>query len=100
MPDTDFLIVVGALAIASFACRAGGYVMMRYVRITPRIESALKAVPLAVMIGIVVPAATAGRLPELAGLLAVGVVMKLSGNELLAAVAGLVVVAAGRWSGL
>jgi uncharacterized membrane protein len=100
MPDTDFLIVVGALAIASFACRAGGYVMMRYVRITPRIESALKAVPLAVMIGIVIPAATAGSLPELAGLLAVGVVMKLRGNELLAAVAGLVVVAVGRWSGL
>jgi len=100
MPDTDFMTVVAALAVASFACRAGGFMMMRYVRITPRVESALKAVPLAVMIGIVVPAAAAGSVPEIAALFAVGVVMKLLGNEFLAAVAGLAVVAAGRWLAL
>ena len=72
---------------------------MRYVRITPRMQSALKAVPLAVMIGIVMPAASAGRAPELVALVAVAVAMRLSGNELLAALAGLVVVAAGRWAG-
>jgi len=97
MPDADFMTVVTALAVASFACRAGGFMMMRFVRITPRVEAALKAVPLAVMIGIVVPAAAAGNLPEVAALFAVGVVMKLLGNEFLAAVAGLAVVAAGRW---
>ena len=74
--------------------------MMRYLKITPRIESALRAVPLAVMIGIVMPAAATGRIPELAALAAVTVTMKLSNNELLAAVAGLLVVAAGRWLGL
>lgn len=100
MPDADFLIAVAALAVVSFLCRAGGFMMMRFVRITPRIESALKAVPLAVMIGIVMPAAAAGRAPELAALAAVAVTMKLWGNELLAALTGLVVVAAGRWLGL
>ena len=100
MPDADFMTAVAALAVASFACRAGGFMMMRYVRITPRVESALKAVPLAVMIGIVVPAAAAGSVPEIAALFAVGVVMKLLGNEFLAAVAGLAVVAAGRWLAL
>ena len=100
MPDADLMTVVAALAIVAFACRAGGFMMMRYVRITPRVESALKAVPLAVMIGIVVPAAAAGSLPEIAALFAVGVVMKLLGNEFLAAIAGLAVVAAGRWLAL
>jgi len=74
--------------------------MMRFVRITPRMEAALRAVPLAVMIGIVMPAVATGRMPELAALAGVGVVMKLTGNELLAALAGLAVVAAGRWLGL
>jgi len=100
MPDADFLVTVLALAAASFFCRAGGFMAMRYVRITPRMQSALKAVPLAVMIGIVMPAASAGRVPELAALVAVGFTMRFSGNELLAAVAGLVVVAGGRWAGL
>jgi uncharacterized membrane protein len=100
MPDVDFLVTVLALAAASFFCRAGGFMAMRYVRITPRMQSALKAVPLAVMIGIVMPAASTGRVPELAALVAVGFAMRFSGNELLAAVAGLVVVAGGRWAGL
>jgi uncharacterized membrane protein len=100
VPDADFLTAVAALAVASFACRAGGFMMMRYVRITPRMESALRAVPLAVMIGIVMPAAAAGRPPELAALVAVGLVMRVSGNEFMAALAGLAVVAGGRWLGL
>ena len=45
-------------------------------------------------------AASAGRAPEVVALVAVTVAMRLSGNELLAAVAGLVVVAVGRWAGL
>jgi uncharacterized membrane protein len=100
MPDADFMTAVAALAVASFFCRAGGFVVMRYVRITPRMESALKAVPLAVMIGIVLPAAAAGRPPELVALVAVGLAMKVWSNELVAALAGLSVVAAGRWLGL
>jgi hypothetical protein len=52
------------------------------------------------MIGIVMPAAAAGRPPEIAGLLAVALVMRVTANELLAALAGLAVVAAGRGLGL
>ena len=100
MPDLDFPVTVVALAVASFFCRVGGFMAMRYVRITPRLQAALKAVPLAVMIGIVMPAASAGRIPELAALVAVGFAMRWRGNELLAAVAGLAVVAGGRWAGL
>ncbi len=100
MPDGDIALAVLALAVASYACRAGGFLLMRFVPITPRIEAALRAVPLAVMVGIVTPSAASGRVPELAALVAVAIVMKRSGNELLAALAGLAVVAGGRWAGL
>ena len=51
----DFLLALAAMAAASYACRLGGFAAMRFVRATPRIEAALRAVPLSVMIGIVAP---------------------------------------------
>ncbi len=100
MVDPDFLLTVGLLALVTFGCRLAGYLMMRFVPPTPRVQSALRAVPLAVMIGIITPTALTGRVPELAGLLAVIGVMRLTRNELGAAVAGLVVVALGRYFGV
>jgi uncharacterized membrane protein len=99
MPDADITLAVLVLAAVSYACRAGGFLLMRFVRITPRIEAALRAVPLAVMVGIVMPSAASGRVPELAALPAVAIVMKLTGNELAAALVGLAMVAGGRWLG-
>ena len=97
---SSFLIAVAAMALASYACRIGGFVLMGYIPITPRVEAALKAIPLGVMIGIVTPAVAAGRVPEIAGLVAVGVVMKLVRNDLAAALAGAAVVALCRWAGV
>ena len=95
-----FLIALAAMAVASYACRVGGYVLMGYIPITPRVEAALKAIPLGVMIGIAAPTAAGGRIPELAGLAAVGIVMKLARNDLAAALSGAAVVAVCRWAGL
>jgi uncharacterized membrane protein len=98
--DTVFLVAVAAMAAASYACRVAGYVLMGYVPITPRVQAALKAIPLGVMIGIVTPSAAAGRVPEIAGLAAVGVAMKLTRNDLAAALSGAAVVALCRWAGV
>ena len=95
--ESTFLLALAGMALASFACRISGFLLMGYVTITPRVESALKAIPLSVMVGIVTPAATSGKLPELLALLAVGVVMKLVRNDLAAAVAGAATVAVARW---
>lgn len=84
------------VAAASFACRAAGYLLMAWVRVTPRIEAALRAVPLAVMVGLVMPSAASGRVPESLGLLAVVLAMKLARNDLVAAVAGAATVALAR----
>ena len=95
--DSTFLLALAGMALASFACRISGFLLMGYVTITPRVEAALKAIPLSVMVGIVTPAATSGKLPELLALLAVGVVIKLVRNDLAAAVAGAATVAIARW---
>ena len=49
------------------------------------------------MIGIVAPAAVRGGLPELAGLAVALFVMRRSGHDLAAAMAGVVTVALLRW---
>lgn len=97
--DTTFLLAVAAMAVASYACRVSGYLLMGFVPITPRVEAALKSIPLGVMIGIVTPAAFAGRVPELAGLAAVGIVMKLTRSDVAAALTGAATVAVFRWAG-
>jgi uncharacterized membrane protein len=96
--ESTFLLALVGMGLASFACRISGFLLMGYVRITPRVEAALKAIPISVMVGIVTPAATAGKLPELLGLLAVGLAMKLVRNDLAAAVAGAATVAVVRWA--
>lgn len=92
----DFLVALIAMGFASFFCRAGGFFLMRYVTVTPRVEAGLKAIPLSVMVGIVAPVAAKGQPAELAALVVVGVVMKATGNDLIAAVAGVAVIALTR----
>ncbi len=96
--ESTFLLALLGMGLASFACRIGGFLLMGYVTITPRVEAALKAIPISVMVGIVTPAATSGQLPELLGLLAVGLAMKLLRNDLAAAVAGAATVGLARWA--
>ncbi|WP_163311971.1 AzlD family protein, partial [Enterobacter cloacae] len=83
-----------AMALASFACRASGFWLMRFIPVTPRLEAALKATPVAVMAGIVVPVAMRGQPGELVALGMVGLAMRLTGNDLVAALAGVVTLAA------
>ena len=91
--EYGFLLALVGMALASYACRLAGFLLMGLVTITPRVEAALRAIPLGVMIGIVIPAASAGRVPELLALVVVGTVMKLVRNDLAAAVAGAATVA-------
>jgi uncharacterized membrane protein len=93
MVRPEFWPFLGLLAAASLACRFGGFWLMRFVTITPRLEAALKATPLAVMAGIVVPAALRGSWPEWLGIAATVCVIRIWNNDLAAALAGVAVVA-------
>lgn len=94
--DLSFYLALLGMAVASYACRVGGFLLMGWVTITPRLEAALRAMPIGVMVGIVAPYVAAGRPPEIAGLVTVAVVMKLTRSDIVAAVAGAAVVAIGR----
>lgn len=95
MPAEHVILVV-LLALSTYACRAGGYVAMRYVRLTPRVRQWLDALPLAVMGAFLAPIAIDGGVPETAGLAATVVATRFSGNSLVATLVGVVVVAALR----
>lgn len=92
----DFLLFILALGCASLACRLSGFWIMRFVDITPRVEAALKATPLAVMVGLVVPAALRGGLAEITAIGMTALAMKITKSDLLSAVIGVAVVAIGR----
>ncbi len=100
MLSAEFIPALLAMAAASFACRAGGFLLMRFVTITDRLQAALRAIPLAVMIGIVAPTAVSASPAELAGLGIIALLMKLTGNDVIAALAGVAAVAAARAAGL
>src|SRR5262249_40550696 len=92
----DLLPLLLAVTLASFACRAGGFWLMRLVNVTPRIQAALKAAPLAVMAGIVVPAALHGGAPEWLGLIVCAGVMRFTHRDLIAALSGVGTLAIAR----
>ncbi len=98
--DFHFLMAILAMAVASYACRVAGYLLMGYVPVTGRVQAALKAIPLGVMIGIVLPSALSGKVPELVGLAVVFVAMRLTGKDVVAALAGAAAVAVCRAVGL
>ena len=91
--DIAFLPLLVIMTITAFATRAGGFWLMRYVPTTPAIEAALKATPLAVMVGIVTPVAARGNLPELAALVAILITVRFTGNDLIGSIVGVAVVA-------
>jgi uncharacterized membrane protein len=92
----EFLLFAAILGVASLVCRLGGFWIMRFVDITPRLEAALRATPLAVMVGLVTPAALRGGIIELTALVITGLAMKATRSDLLSAVIGVAVVALGR----
>jgi uncharacterized membrane protein len=96
-PRPDFLWLLLAASTVAFICRAGGFLLMRFIPASPRLEAALKATPLAVMVGIVAPAvvgaAAAGSMGEMLALMLIIGLSKLGLNDVAIATAGVAVVA-------
>jgi uncharacterized membrane protein len=92
----DIVPLLLALALASYACRVGGFWLMRFVVVTPRLRATLAAAPLAVMLGIVTPVAMRGGLAEWIGLIATFVAMRLAKSDLIAMFCGIAAVALAR----
>jgi uncharacterized membrane protein len=93
---TDVLVAILVMGLASYACRIGGFLLMRYVAVTPRVEAWLEAIPIALIGAILGPVAANGGMPEWLGLAAAIGMMKVTGNDFLSATAAVVVVAGTR----
>jgi uncharacterized membrane protein len=94
--DTGTLVVILVMALAAAACRFLGYGFMRFIPVTPRLEAGLNAVPLAVMIGIILPPLLRGGIPELVGFAVTVLAVRLRLNDFIAILSGMGVVAALR----
>jgi uncharacterized membrane protein len=93
-PDAFAAILL--MGFASYACRAGGYFLMRYVSVTPRVAAWLKAIPIALIGAILGPVAANGSPAEWLGLGTAIAMMRLTGNDFVGVVASVAVVAIGR----
>jgi uncharacterized membrane protein len=80
-----FLLVAAAAALA---CRCAGYLAMRYLPPSHRLDAALRATPLAVMSGISAMALAAGGVTEAAALGFAAMVAMVTRNDVGAALAG------------
>ena len=95
--DTTTLVAIAVMAVAAALCRLSGFWFMRLIPITPRLAAGLDAIPLAVMIGIILPPVLRGGIPESVGLVATVMAMRLTGNDFVAVITGIGSVAAARW---
>lgn len=89
----DVLQAVLLLGLASYACRFGGFFLMRYVSITPRVEAWLRAIPIALIGAILGPVAVNGGPPEWLGLAAAIGLMRATGNDFAGVLGGVATVA-------
>jgi uncharacterized membrane protein len=84
------------LGLATYACRAGGFFLMRYVTITPRVEAWLRSIPIALIGALLGPIAVNGGPPEWLGLVAAIGLMYVTSNEFFSAIAACAIVALAR----
>jgi uncharacterized membrane protein len=89
-------LAIAVMVVATYACRASGLVLMSRVRLTPRIERALRALPGSIVVATVVPIAGDAGAPALLALAGTIVIMSLFRLELVAILAGLGIVAGAR----
>jgi uncharacterized membrane protein len=81
--------VILAMAVVTYSMRAGGFWLMRYVTVTPRVRRMLEASPGAVIVATVAPIVLREGLPALVAVLVGGGVMMLWRRDYLAVIAGM-----------
>jgi uncharacterized membrane protein len=98
--NLDIWLAIAGMALVTYGCRAGGFWAIGFVRITPRIEAALAAMPGALVAAILARAVADAGLIEAAGILAAFALARATGNDFVGMLAGIGAVAAlrGVWA--
>ena len=77
------------MALVTFLCRIAGVVVMSRVRITPRIERGLRALPGSIILATILPVAMDNGWPDIAALAAAIVAMAVTRIDIVGLLAGL-----------
>jgi uncharacterized membrane protein len=81
-------IAIIAMAVVTYAVRAGGFLLMGYVPLTGRVRAFLNALPGAVVVAIILPIAVHGGVAAATAVTVALVVMVWARNDLIAVVCG------------
>ena len=92
--DPWVLAAIGAMALATYLTRAGGYWLFRVVKPPPLVRAMLGYIPGALFVSYVVPALAAGGTQQWAGAAGTAVVMLATRNLALAILGGTAAAAA------
>ena len=92
--DFGVLAAIAAMAVATYAMRAGGFWMMRHVPPSPRLRKMLEALPGSVIVATVLPIVVRDGITAMLAIGAAVAVMLLTRRDILAVVAGMAVAAA------
>ena len=81
-------MAIAAMALVTYAIRAGGFWLMGYVPLTRRVRSILNALPGSVVVAIILPLAVRGGAAATVAVVTALVVMALRRNDLLSVICG------------
>jgi uncharacterized membrane protein len=82
-------LAIGSMALATYLCRIAGVAIMSRVRITPRVERGLRALPGSIIMATILPVALDNGPPAILALAATMATMVVTRNELVGLLAGL-----------
>ncbi len=98
--NPEIWIAIVGMAITSYVCRAGGYFAMGFIKLTPRLEGWLAAMPSALVAAILARTLAHAGVVEIAGVAAAFLVARYLGGDFLGMIAGIATVAVMRALGV
>lgn len=97
-PEVMFAFAV--MTAVTVASRLGGFWLMRYVTITPRVRRMLEALPGSIIVAAALPVAVDGGVVVVGAIIAAMVVTVIRRNDFIAVFTGMAVAALARAAGL
>jgi uncharacterized membrane protein len=98
--DFGVLAAIAAMAIATYAMRAGGFWMMQHVPPSARLRKMLEALPGSVIVAAVLPIVVRDGITAILAIGAAVIAMLLTRRDIVAVLTGMAVAAAARAVGL
>jgi uncharacterized membrane protein len=83
------VLAIAAMTLVTFLCRIAGVVVMSRVRLTPRIERGLRALPGSIILATILPVVIDNGLPAIVALSAAVVAMAVTRIDIVGLLVGL-----------